>query len=123
MNFDFDLVRRLLAHVDRQRHSDNLIDLSIDGYDEETISDHVRLLDSLGYVGAIAIWTFSGEVWKSAQVTWKGADFLTRATDDAVWDRAKRMVGERIVGTPEFKLEVLRGLLDSAADEAPRGGA
>jgi len=103
MKPDLDLVRSLLAHVDRQRHSDNLIDLSIDGYDEETVSDHVRLLDSLGYVGAVAIRTLRGKVWKSVQVTWKGADFLTRAIDDVVWDRAKQTVEERVVGTPEFQ--------------------
>jgi Hypothetical protein (DUF2513) len=99
-----------------------LIDLSIDGCDEETVSDHVRLLDRLEYVKADAVWTFRGEVWKSVQVTWKGADFLTRAIDDVVWDRAKQTVEKRVVGTPEFKLEVLKGLLDSPTGELPHGG-
>jgi hypothetical protein len=117
MQLDIDLVRELLARVDRQPHDADSIDLSINGYNEETVADHVRLLDGLGYVTAVSLWTFQGNVWKSIRITWKGADFLTRARDDAAWNRARQMVEERVVGNSDFKLDVLKGLLDAAAEE------
>jgi len=120
MKLELDLVRQLLALINRRPIDDNLIDLSIDGYDDGDVSDHVALLDSLGYVAAVRIWTFQGEVWKSVRIRWKGADFLTRASDDAVWARAKTMVDERVVGDFEFKLEMFKGLLDAAAEDLSR---
>jgi len=121
MKLDLDLVRKILAHVNRQPHDDNLIDLSIGGYGENVVSEHIALLESLGYVTASRIWTFQGEVWKSVRLTWKGTDFLTRADDDAVWGRAKQMVTQRVVGDSEFQLDVLKGLLDLAADDLSGG--
>jgi hypothetical protein len=122
MRLDLDLVRRLLVRVNERRHDDDAIDLSIDGYDSETVSEHVRLLDRLGYVAAIRVWTSQGEVWKSARITSKGADLLARASDDAVWKRAKQRVEERVVGSSEFKLDILKGLLDWAPEERPGNG-
>lgn len=121
MKLDLDLVRKILAHVNRQPLDDDLIDLSIGGYGEHVVSEHVALLEGLGYVTASRIWTFQGEVWKSVRLTWKGSDFLARADDDAVWDRAKQMVSQRVVGGADFQLEVLKGLLDAAADELSGG--
>lgn len=110
MKLDFGLVRALLIHVGRQPQHDNLVDLSIVGYDGETVSDHVRLLDSLGYVSAVAVWTFQGEAWKSVRVTWKGADFLARASDDAVWNRARQMV-EASGRERRFQIGIVEGAL------------
>ncbi len=106
MKFDPDLVPTLLAHVDRQPHGNELVDLSIEGSDVATVSEHVRLLDSFGYVTAAAIWTFPGEIWKSMQITWKGTGFLTRASNDAVWHRARKRLEKQVISQPDLKLEV-----------------
>jgi hypothetical protein len=119
MELDLQLVRALLAHIDRQPQRDNVIDLSIAGYDVETVSDHIRLLDGLGYVNANAVWTSPGEVWKSVAITWIGADFLTRARDDLAWERAKELINRGMVNDPQVVLEVFRRLLHVCASSQP----
>jgi hypothetical protein len=120
MELDLQLVRALLAQIDRQPQRDNFIDLSIAGYDVENVSNHVRLLDGLGYVNAKAVWTSQGEVWKSVTITWIGADFLTRARDDVAWERAKELIKRGVVSDPQVELEVFRRLLHVCAGESSR---
>jgi hypothetical protein len=113
MTAQFDLIRTLLLHV--EKHSrDAWIDLSIDGHNEETVSDCVRLLDSLGYIAAVSAWTLHGDIWKSARLTWTGSDLLERARDEIVWARAKEKAAGKIAGC---NLTDLKALLDETADE------
>jgi Hypothetical protein (DUF2513) len=121
MKLNLDLVRALLAQVDGPPHDDSFINLSIEGFDGETVSEHIRLLDGLGYVTAIAVGTFEVEVWKSVRLTWKGADFLARARDGVAWEHAKQLVEGRVVGDPEVILEVLKRLLNVCADDSSGG--
>jgi hypothetical protein len=119
MELDLQLVRALLAHIDRQPQRENFVDLSIAGQDSEKVSDHIRLLDSLGYVKANAVWTSQGEVWKSVAITWIGADFLTRAGDDPAWERANELIQRGTVNDPQVVLEVFRRLLHVCAPSRP----
>jgi len=121
MKLNLDLVRALFVQADGQPLDDNFINLSIEGFDGETVSEHVRLLDGLGYVTAIAVWTFEGEVWKSVRLTCKGTDFLTRASDRLAWEHAKQLVEGKVVGDPEVTLEVLKRLLNVCADDSSGG--
>lgn len=120
MKLDLTLVRALLMHVDRQPRGDNFVDLLVAGYDVETISDHIRLLDRLGYVAARAVQTPQKEVWKSVTITSKGADFLTRARGDVAWQRAKELIEGRLPSDPQVLLEVFKRLLRVCADDSSR---
>jgi hypothetical protein len=98
-----------------EKHScDAWIDLSIDGYSDETVSDCVRLLDCFGYIAAASAWTSQGDIWKSARLTWTGSDLLERSRDEIVWARAKEKAAGKIAGC---NLTDLKTLLDETADE------
>jgi hypothetical protein len=113
MEIQFALVRALLLHV--EAHSrDAWIDLSIDGYSEEAVSDCVRLLDRLGYIVAASASTLRGDIWKSARLTGMGSDLLERARDEIVWTRTMEKAAGKITGC---NLTDLKALLDETADE------
>jgi uncharacterized protein DUF2513 len=121
MKLNLDLVRALLAHIDSRPHDGESVDLSIEGYDDETVLDHVRQLDALGYLHAVAVWTLHGEVWKSVRLTWKGADFLARAGNSRAWEEARELIERNLVDDPEVTLEVLKRLLDVCSNESRAG--
>jgi len=47
-----DLIRRILFEVEEHADGSSWIDLSIDGYNEGTISEHVKMLADAGYIQA-----------------------------------------------------------------------
>jgi hypothetical protein len=119
MELDLELVRTILTRVDRQPPSEEWVDSSIDGYEEGTVADHVRLLDSLGYIAAVSRPT-AKENRTSVRLTLNGSDFLAKALDESIWSRSVEMVAEQVIGDLEFKLGVLRSLLEAGAKERCR---
>jgi DNA-binding MarR family transcriptional regulator len=118
MNLNCDLVPAILQHIDCRTSSESQDPLSIEGSDEETVSDHLRLLEAQGYVVSVPRLESAHERRMLLRITSRGSGFLARSRSDAVWARAKKKVEEHVVGTAKFKLELLSGLLETAEGNA-----
>lgn len=109
----FDLLRTIIRHG--ERHAPTApIDSLIQAYGEQTVSDCVTLLDTLGYVQPINMWTFDGQVSRSIRLTRKGEAILEGAQGDEFWARA----GEKAAAKKgDCSFEDLKQLLIETADE------
>ncbi|HUE13889.1 MAG TPA: DUF2513 domain-containing protein [Planctomycetaceae bacterium] len=83
-----ELVRRLLLHVEEHSH-DAWIDLWISGYEDDAVSDCVRLLERLRYLETVSVWVGDREFWKSVRPTRSGNRLLDTARNEALWSDKK----------------------------------
>jgi DNA-binding HxlR family transcriptional regulator len=115
MKRDMDLIRKVLMTVEEQPLDYGGLELSIDGYDRETIAEHVRMLAKSGYIEATDVSTMDrGTDWRPKRLTWQGHDFLEAARNDTIWSKAKAKITELGVG---FSMEITKATLISIAKE------
>ncbi len=63
------------------------------GYDQKTISEHVRLLLDAGLVRGELTHFIGGRIsFHVSGLTWNGHDFLDAARDTTIWTKAKATV-------------------------------
>jgi hypothetical protein len=114
MKRDMDLVRRILLCIEEQPLNYAGIELSIDGWDQESISEHVRMLAKAGYVEAMDVSTYKGADWRPVRMTWEGHDFLDAARNDTLWGKAKSKLADVGIG---LSMEVMKATLIALAKE------
>lgn len=91
MKRDMDLVRLMLLKVEEHPHGFAPRDLALDGYTQEQIGYHAKLLGQAGLVDATDV-TCMGDPSPAAAIvslTWQGYEFLESARDAHIWDEAK----------------------------------
>lgn len=109
MKRDMDLVRLMLLKVEEHPHGFAPDDLALDGYTQEQIGYHAKLLGEAGLVDATDV-TCMGDPSPAAiivSLTWQGYEFLESARDVRVWDEAKA----RLAKVGSVSLPVLQALL------------
>ncbi|HEX8190159.1 MAG TPA: DUF2513 domain-containing protein [Pyrinomonadaceae bacterium] len=97
MKRDFDLVRLILLELEK----DETVDLS--PYTQEQINYHKALVKEAGFAEG-TIHYASGvharpdvpDVAILSRLTWEGHEFLDKARNDKVWNRAKSIVKEKV---------------------------
>ncbi len=79
MNRDTDLVRAILLEVEWRSWDQRNEPVKIEGYTDEHVGHHVRLLDQAGLIEALNV---SGEylAWYPTCLTWDSHDFLDAAS-------------------------------------------
>lgn len=95
MKRDMDLVRDILKAVELCDDPWGLHQiLSIEGYSQNEISYHIKLLHDAGLLEAQDVSTMGqdGFRWWPGRLTWAGQDFLDAAKDDTLWKKAKETV-------------------------------
>ena len=113
MKRDFDLARTILlaieANEDATGHSWIILG-KINGYSQEQVSYHVKLLDEAGLIEAIDLSTNTGFSWEPKKLTWHGHDFLESSRNETLWGEAKKRMKQ--IGSSSFPvlLEVLINL-------------
>jgi hypothetical protein len=114
MKRDMDLVRKILFAVEEAEPEVGGVELEIEGYDEETVFEHLRLLAKAGYLEAFDLSTLETSEWRPARLTWSGHDFLDAARNDSIWTKAKSRLLDQGVG---LSIELLKAALISVAKE------
>lgn len=119
MKRDMDLVRKLLVYIEEEERADgrNGLMVSIEGYSDQEVEYHLRLLVGAGLVTTAL--ADDGEVdflstWPTG-LTWEGHDFLEAARNDTIWKKATELV-RRTTGGLAF--ELLKSTLLSFANKA-----
>lgn len=98
MKRDMDLVRRILLAVEACDNPWGPQDrLKIEGYSDQMVSYHVKILSEAGLIGAqdVSGMGADGFRWFPGTLTWDGHEFLDAARDDTRWNRAKKLVQDK----------------------------
>lgn len=89
-----DLIRLILQKVESYNDPSGCHEiLDIDGYNQNEISYHIKLLNDAGFLEATNISSQGPNFcWWPGSLTWAGQDFLNAAKDDTLWKKAKETV-------------------------------
>jgi hypothetical protein len=99
-----ELVRKILLEMEqRGSHREQLNCLSIEGYNNEQVSYHIKLLHEAGLMEGIDMSSRSGFQWFAKSLTWDGHEFLDAAREDSRWNKAMKM-GKEKGGSLTFEL-------------------
>ena len=101
MKRDFDLIRRIMAHIETIQpghFSDEnsfIVHLGLgEEYDRATILEHIGLLIEENFVKGKIHKSFDGiiDAVRITGLTWKGYDFIDASKDESIWNKAKETI-------------------------------
>jgi hypothetical protein len=90
MRRDSDLIRAILLAVEADDRCEVLKVPDIDGYLDEAVYFHTRLLIEKGFLRTHFPDRSGNQPWVCIRLTWEGYDFLDNIRDPAVWRAVKR---------------------------------
>jgi hypothetical protein len=110
MKRDLDLVRLILKEIEEKQPPGIAIqDISIDGYDRQTVYAHIGLMANAGLLNGEVIEGMVGNVGVIIRgLTWNGHDFIAAATDESIWTKTKTTVAKH---GPAVTFDVLLEML------------
>ena len=89
MKRDMDLIREILLQIEKTPR-EKLDHLSApEGYDYDTMTEHLVLLEDAGFVEGELIGTFRSRRYIVHKMTWDGHDFLDAVRTPMVWNEVK----------------------------------
>jgi hypothetical protein len=88
MKRDMELARNILHIVEDKCDGSGYLLLTIDGYTEREVCEHVWLLSNAGLLQ-------SDRCGHPIRLTWAGHEFLANISDDTVWNSVKQTVKEK----------------------------
>lgn len=114
MKRDMDLVRAILIATRNLPPREVIEDMTIPGYDEATVNEHVALLVEAGLVIAEPSQLCTGRIepYSVHRLTWAGHDFIDLALNDNVWKKLTDALGNQAM-TVSF--ELMKALLAAIA--------
>jgi hypothetical protein len=86
-----DLIRAVLIETEKLPEDAAMHDISVEGFTEAEISNHVRLCDEAGFIDAHDLSTMQGVCWKPQRLTYQGHEFLDSIRSDTVWNNVKAL--------------------------------
>lgn len=96
MKPDFDLVRAVLLAVgDGEDSGRDSACLDIPGWPREEVSRHVGFLREEGLIDAVNPSPSDSCKWIPGRLTERGREFLARARDDSLWEKAEKKLGKK----------------------------
>lgn len=97
MKRDMDLVRLILLEIEDKYRSTAIYDLSIDGYDTETVAYHCKILHEAGLISDYKAQYADNEIYVFGvgSITWDGNDFLEKIRDDSQWKKVKEIITKK----------------------------
>lgn len=110
MKRDMELVRKILLHVETIENIGGYVPLVIQGYTNDAIFHHTRLLLDAGYLkakGGVSF-SFDGVSVTGGAMTYEGHDFLDAARSDTIWRQALDKISTT---TGSVSLDVVKAVL------------
>jgi hypothetical protein len=116
MQLDPELLRLLLLRIEASPPNQRVTSITVDGYDENAVFEHLELLMDDGLIEGTMHGGGMGQGRIAAAVidrlTMSGHNFLNNARNDTVWRKSRAVIKEK-VGTVSF--ELLKVLVVQAA--------
>ncbi len=97
MKRDMDLVRLILLKIEEEYKSTALINLSIDGYDMDTVAYHCNILHEAGFVSNYNA-NYAGNklyIFSVGALTWDGNNYLDKIRDNSTWKKIKDIIAQK----------------------------
>lgn len=91
---DMSLVRQILLELEQDTRWGTIAEVEIDGYPDDLVSYHVKLLGEAGYIDAVDFSSSGAVDWRVRGLTWSGHEFLDAIRNDSVWDKTKKIIAE-----------------------------
>lgn len=122
MKRDMDLVRLILLKIEEEYKSTALINLSIDGYDTDTIAYHCKIMYENGLVSYYRANYAEDEIYIFCvgSLTWDGNDYLDKVRDNSIWKKTKDTITQK--GLP-LVFETIKTVADAFITAAAEGVA
>ena len=97
MKRDMDLVRLILLKIEEEYKSTALINLSINGYDKDTVAYHCNILHEAGFVSNYNASYAENElyIFSVGALTWDGNDYLDKIRDNSTWKKIKDIIAQK----------------------------
>jgi hypothetical protein len=114
MQRDWELIRQILFQVESLPAGESTQALQVDGFDQSTITEHVRVLVNKGLLAGKVYDTYDGSNYLITGINWEGHDFLDNARNDTIW---KKVMAESKAKGTSTTMVVLSGLLTKAAQK------
>lgn len=98
MKRDMELIRQILFYVEENYTPGQewVRQITIEGYDQESINEHVKLAYENGFFQKIHTISVCGGVsYWVGNLSNEGYDFLDRIRDDSVWKRTKEAITQK----------------------------
>lgn len=116
MKRDMDLIRQVLLSLEEGN-----FDWKIDGYSQEQVEYHVKLLEDVGFVTPYSYYPADGgSALLNLRMTWQGHEFLEAAKNISFWSKAKHVV---ITKTGSLSFDLLKEVLVQLAKDAVFNGS
>ena len=99
MKRDLELIRKILIAIEENPKPQFQGELSVEGYDDETLMFHVSLLEESGFIDAVISKDGTGEIVNvfPNHLTWAGYEFLELARNNSVWEKSKKVLKEKSI--------------------------
>lgn len=120
MKRDMELIRLILLKIEDEYISQNILGLTIEGYDMEQVAYHCKMLYEAGLVSYYeGLYTFSGlEDFQVGPITWMGHDFLDTIRDNGIWDKTKNTIKKK--GLPML-VDTIKAIANAFINAAVEG--
>ncbi|KRB82851.1 hypothetical protein ASE00_12600 [Sphingomonas sp. Root710] len=109
MRRDSDLIRAILLAIEKDDRCEVLRLPDIDGYSDEAVHFHARLLVEKGFLKTFFPDRTGRQPWCCIRLTWEGYDFLDAIRDPVLWRSVKRAAAK--VGS--WSIETLAAIAKS----------
>ena len=120
MKRDMDLIRLILLRIEEQYRSTAIYDLSVVGYDKETIAYHCKILHEAGLIADYKAQYGDNQLqhFGISGLTWAGHDYLDKIRDDSIWRKTKDAIAKK--GLPLI-LETVKTVASAFVTAAAEG--
>ncbi len=119
MKRDMDLIRKILFEIEDKYISTALINLSIDGFDMQTVAYHCKILHDGGLVSFYKGEYASDElyIFQVGNLTWEGHEFLDTVREDSVWNKTIKTIQEKTLDLSLGTVKMIASAIVTATAE------
>jgi len=107
MQRDIELLRQLLLDIEPCAYPNQHLAFHIEGYDPDTIAEHMRLLVEAGFIQAADNPYSCFYEWNNIRLTWAGHEFLELARQPEQWATAKQQLAKTATQNITILQEIL----------------
>lgn len=84
-----ELVRKILVALEDSSQTQGWIPLQFEGYTDDQISYHVKILAEQGIISATDSSGMKNFTWRAKGLTWDGHDYIEAIRDERRWQKVK----------------------------------
>jgi len=115
MKLDWECIRQILGAIEAQPGvTCQLHPREVTGWDQATVSGHMRLLEEHRLIDARCVDLQDGTMFCVALgLTWEGHELIAKLNSPALWNRVQKIAGQKGL---ELSLDVVKAIAAAVLD-------